>query len=192
MANKQFTVHAQKQLNKNPNVVKCSPSKIVFTEEFALKVVEALMQGRNPAEVFEENGLSVRVLGKSRVNGIVSMYKSKYELENLPRRQVQRKEKKHIETSQERREKNLKEAVVYCDNLIANKESLLSCTPEDSDDVVHFKAIKKTYENKELKVIVKNLCAYYGYDYLRYYAYFQSIKPKEDDFVNILNSHKKR
>ena len=44
MANKQFTVHAQKQLNKNPNVVKCSPSKIVFTEEFALKVVEALKQ----------------------------------------------------------------------------------------------------------------------------------------------------
>ena len=113
MANKQFTVHAQKQLNKNPNVVKCSPSKIVFTEEFALKVVEALKQGRNPAEVFEENGLSVRVLGKSRVNGIVSMYKSKYELENLPRRQVQRKEKKHIETSQERREKNLKEGLGF-------------------------------------------------------------------------------
>ena len=120
------------------------------------------------------------------------MYKSKYELENLPRRQVQRKEKKHIETSQERREKNLKEAVVYCDNLIANKESLLSCTPEDSDDVVHFKAIKKTYENKELKVaqdvaeLMDNTIGDSGI------LIKGEIKPKEDDFVNILNSHKKR
>ena len=192
MANKQFTNHAQKELNKNPNVIKCSPSKIIFTEEFALKVVDALKQGEDPFKVFEENGLSVRVLGKSRINGIVSLYKSRYELENLPRRKKEVKPKPHVETAAERRERNLKEAIAYCDSLISNPEKELGLSVDSNKDLIHFSAFKKTFENKDLKVIIKDLCKHYGYEYSSYYLYLQAIKPKEDEFVNILNPHRKK
>ncbi len=192
MANKQFTEHAQKVLNKNPYVVKCSPSKIIFTEEFANKVCDAMRQGNNPVDVFKECGLSVRVLGKSRVNGIIGLYRSKYELNDLPRRKPEPKPKKHVETAAERRERNFKEALVYCDNLIANPQVELNLSPDSDKDLIHFAAIKKTFDNEDLNVVVKDLCAHYGYQYLTYYAYLQAIKPKDNEFVNILNSHRKK
>lgn len=191
MGNRQFSEHAQKVLNKNPNVVKCSQSKIIFTEEFALKVCDALKAGENPYDVFEQNGLSIRVLGKSRINGIVGLYRSRYELTDLPRRKTPPKPKKHVETAAERKERNNKIAFEYCDNLIANPE-LLNISKDSDKDLIHFAAIKKTYDNKEIKVIVKDLCAHYGYQYMSYYSYLQAIKPKEDEFVNLLNSHKKK
>ena len=76
MANKKFTKHAQRVLNHNPNVVKCTEGKIVFTDEFVQKVVEALKAGEDPYQVFEDNGISVRVLGKSRVSGETSLASS--------------------------------------------------------------------------------------------------------------------
>ena len=88
MSSKTFTKHAQRVLNKNPNVVKCSTAKIIFTEDFALKVCEALKAGEDPYKIFTDNGISIRVLGKSRVNGIIGLWKSKYNLENLPRRKA--------------------------------------------------------------------------------------------------------
>ena len=73
MSSKTFTKHAQRVLNKNPNVVKCSTAKIIFTEDFALKVCEALKAGEDPYKIFTDNGISIRVLGKSRVNGIIGV-----------------------------------------------------------------------------------------------------------------------
>lgn len=192
MANKQFTQHAQKQLNKNPYVVKCTKSKIIFTEEFALKVVEAIKNGDNPYDVFEACDLSIRVLGKSRVNGIIGLYRSKYELNDVPRRKPEPKPKKHVETAAERRERNLSDAIAYCDNLIANPQTELNLPVDATKDVIHYAAIKKTYDNKDLKVVVKDLCAHYGYQYLNYYSYLNSIKPKDNNFVNILNPHRKK
>ena len=116
MANKKFTKHAQRVLNHNPNVVKCTEGKIIFTEEFIQKVVEALKAGNDPYQVFEDNGISVRVLGKSRVSGAIGLWKSRYELENLPRRKPAVKEKKPVETAAERRAKNLANAISYCDS----------------------------------------------------------------------------
>ena len=99
MSSKPFTKHAQRVLNKNPNVVKCTVAKIVFKEEFALKVCDALKNGEDPYKVFTDNGLSLRVLGKSRVNGVIGLWKSKYNLENLPRRKPPVKPKPHVETA---------------------------------------------------------------------------------------------
>lgn len=189
MATKKFTKHAQRVLNHNPNVVKCTESKISFTDEFALKVVDALKKGENPYQVFEDNGLSLRILGKSRVNGIIGLWKSKYELEDLPRRKMAKEEKKPVETAKERREKNCKAAVEEVEKLVQDPSSLN--LPEGADDeTIHFAAIKKVYDSK-MKVIVKDVIEHYGYSYMKYYAYLESQKPK-DTFVNILNPHNKR
>lgn len=189
MANKKFTKHAQRVLNHNPNVVKCTEGKITFTDEFALKVCEALKKGEDPYQVFLDAGFSLRVLGRSRINGAIGLWKSKYELENLPRRKAPVVEKEHVETAAERRERVLNQAIQDCDKLIANPEELE--LPKNVDyETVRLAAIKKTYESNK-KVIVKDLCAHYGYPYSRYYAYLQTFKPK-DEFVNILNPHRDR
>ncbi len=189
MAVKKFTKHAQRVLNHNPNVVNCSEAKIIFTEEFALKVCDALKKGEDPFKVFEENGLSIRVLGKSRVNGTIGLWKSKYELTDLPRRKPAKKEKKPVETAAERKERNLKAAVEACDKLIADPSSL-SLDETASSDTIHFAAIKAIYDSK-MPVIVKDLCEHYGYPYSKYYTYLKSLQPKEE-FVNILNPHSKK
>lgn len=189
MANKKFTKHAQRVLNHNPNVVKCTEGKIVFTDEFVQKVVEALKAGKDPYQVFEDNGISVRVLGKSRVSGAIGLWKSRFELDNLPRRKPAVKEKKAVETATERRAKNLATAIAYCDGLIADPSSL-GLGEESDADTIRFAAIEKTFDTQK-KVIVKDLCAHYGYPYSKYYAYLQSKKPK-DEYVNILNPHHRK
>lgn len=188
MATKKFTKHAQEVLNRNPNVVKCTEGKISFTEEFALKVCEALKKGEDPYQVFTDNGFSLRILGKSRINGVIGLWKSKYGLENLPRRSVEKKEKKVVETASERRAKNLEVAIAEVDKLVLDPVSL-NLTSETDTETVHYAAIKKVYESKA-KVVVKDVIAHYGYSYTRYYAYLQTLK-NEEKFVNILNPHKK-
>lgn len=190
MANKKFTKHAQRVLNHNPNVVKCTEAKITFTDEFIQKVVDALKAGDDPYKVFEDNGISIRVLGKSRVSGAIGLWKSRFELEDLPRRKPQAKEKKPVETAAERRAKNLSNAIRYCDGLIAAPGSLLGLNPSTDADTIRFAAIEKTFLTQK-KVIVKDLCAHYGYPYSKYYAYLQSKKPK-NEYVNILNPHSRK
>lgn len=186
MATKKFTKHAQHELNRNPNVVRCTEAKIVFTEEFIQKVIAALKAGEDPYKVFTDNGFSIRILGTSRINGAIGLWKSRYELTDLPKRKSAPKPKKHVETAAERRARNLQEAIAHCDSLIANPASIP--VPEGSDnDTIRLAAIRKTYESK-IPVVVKDLCSHYGYSYYDYYAYLQSLKPK-DDFVNILNPH---
>ncbi len=188
MATKKFTKHAQRVLNHNPNVTKCTESKISFTEEFAAKVCDALKNGEDPYKVFTDNGFSIRILGKSRINGTIGLWKSKYELEDLPRRHTVQKKEKVVETAKERREKNLQIAIAEIDKLIADPSSLGLAANADTE-TIHFAAIKKVYESKT-KVVVKDAIAHYGYSYTKYYAFLQSQKPK-DTFVNILNPHKK-
>lgn len=188
MAVKKFTKHAQRVLNHNPNVVHCSEAKIVFTEEFAVKVCDALKNGDDPYKVFTDAGFSIRVLGKSRINGTIGLWKSKYELTDLPRRKAPVKEKKHVETAQERKQRNFEAAIKVCDEYISNPSSL-ELENGASLDTIRFAAIKKVYDSK-MPVIVKDLCEHYGYPYSQYYAYLRSLKPKEE-FVNILNPHSK-
>lgn len=189
MSIKKFTKHAQRVLNHNPNVVRCTEAKIIYTDEFALKVVDALKAGEDPFKVFEDNGLSIRVLGKSRVTGTIGLWKSKYELTDLPRRKPAVKEKAHVPTAAERKQKNLEAAIEACDKLIADPAQL-ELSQDADNDTIHFAAIKKVYDSK-LPVIVKDLCAHYGYPYSKYYSYLCSLSPKEG-FYNILNPHNKK
>ena len=58
-------------------------------------------------------------------------------------------------------------------------------------DTIRFAAIKKVFDSDQ-PVVVKDLCAHYGYPYSKYYGYLTSLRPNEDTFVNILNPHRKR
>ena len=189
MATKKFTKHAQRVLSHNPNVVRCTEGKITFTDEFAQKVCDALKAGEDPYQVFTDNGLSLRILGMSRVNGVIGLWKSRYELTDLPRRKPVQKEKEQFESAADRRQKNLEAAIAKCDELIANPANL-PIAADSNSDTIHFAAIKKVYDSK-MPVVVKDLCAHYGYPYSKYYSYLQSFKAK-DDFVNILNPHSRK
>lgn len=190
MATKKFTKNAQRVLNHNPNVVCCTEGKISFTEEFALKVCDAMKKGEDPYQVFTDNGISIRILGVSRINGILGLWKSKYNLENLPRRHTVKKEVKVVETAQQRRQKNLGNAILEVEALL--KDPIALGLKEDVDsETLHFTAIKKVYEESKAKVIIKDVIGYYGYSYTKYYAFLQSLKPK-DEFVNILNPHQRK
>ncbi|MFA6830155.1 MAG: HTH domain-containing protein [Bacilli bacterium] len=191
MATKKFTDHAIMVLNKNPNVVRCTPSKITFTEDFAMKVMDAVKAGDDPVEVFTSNGLSIRILGKTRIYGNIGLWKSRYEIEDAPRRKAVAKPKPEIETAVQRRERVLAKAIEDCDALIADT-SKISDLPADADkDIIHFAAIKQVYSTSDTKVIVKDLCLHYNYSYTQYYAYFKNSSPAEEEYVNILNSHRK-
>jgi hypothetical protein len=190
MATKQFTKHAQRVLNHNPSVVKCTTSKIIFTDEFASKVCAALKAGEDPYAVFTANGLSIRILGKSRISGAIGLWRSKYGLEGLPRRKPAAKPKKPVVTAQERRAEVLKKAIADCDQLIANPTPL-NLQPGGNADTLHFAAIRLVYE-KGKAVVVKDLCSHYGYPYPKYYLYLKSLDSNPDTFVNILNPHRKK
>ena len=45
MATKKFTKNAQRVFNKNPYVLKCTQSKITFTDEFIEKVKDLINDG---------------------------------------------------------------------------------------------------------------------------------------------------
>ncbi|MFA6624212.1 MAG: HTH domain-containing protein [Bacilli bacterium] len=190
MAKKQFSKYAIKTMNRNPNVRKCTPSKIMFTEEFALKVCEALKKGEDPCQVFTDNGFSIRVLGRSRISGIIGLWRSQYGLEGLEKRKPAPKPKKHVETASERRERNLQFAISYCDKQIADPSSL--SLPADTPlETLQFAAIRKAYLDK-LPFVVKDLCAHYGFPYTKYHAYLVETAPKDDEFDNILNPHRRK
>jgi|GEM_PF-812648 len=193
MANKKFTPHAIKVLKKNPNVRSVSPSKISFTDEFQQKIADAIRAGENPYPLFAEAGFSERVLGKSRIVGTVSMIRSRYELEDAPKMKGGRKasNKPAPETAAQRRKNRLGEAVLFCDGLIADPVGKLNLPADTDKDTIRFAAIRKTYETKK-HVVVKDLCAYYGYGYPQYYTYLKSVNPSEEKFDNPLNSHRKK
>lgn len=177
MAIKKFTKHAQKVLNKNPNVVSCGEGKIVFTESFALKVCEALKDGESPYDVFEENGLSLKILGKSR-----------YEIQ-APKKKRTKNADPDQKTSAEKRRARLEEGIALCDRYLQNP-SLLNLDGEIDPETLLCEAIRKTYEEID-RVFVKDLCAHYDFSYSKYYAYQQQKKKEEREFDNVLNPHRK-
>lgn len=188
MAIKKFTKHAQKVLNKNPNVVFCGVGKIVFTESFALKVCEALKDGESPYDVFEENGISLKILGKSRTEGCINLWKSRYEIQ-APKKKRTKNADPDQKASAEKRRARLEEGIALCDRYLQNP-SLLNLDGEIDPETLLCEAIRKTYEEID-RVFVKDLCAHYDFSYSRYYAYQQQKKKEEREFDNVLNPHRK-
>lgn len=192
MQNKKFSKHAIAVLKKNPNVEKVSTSKISYKQEFIDKVIEGLKKGLDPYEIFEQNGFSVRVLGKSRIIGAVGLWKSRYDLVLEPRTK-KAKVKPAKETTEQRHKRLLGSAILHCDSLMENPEKIKDFDKAVTDDEKRYLAIRQTYEDrkKNNKFILKDLVEYYGYNYDKYFSYLRKVNAPEETFVNILKRKRK-
>lgn len=191
MPNKPFSKHAVKQLSRNPYVAKVTHKKIYFTEEFCQIVLEAVKNGEDPVEVFANNGLSPKILGMSRISGTISLWKSRYGVTSpVRRKKVGVKAPK--ETAEERREKKLQNAVAICDDLLANPSKIKKLPSEYSDRTLLFFALNQTFEENSKDVVLKDLCNHYQFNYTDYYHDYNKYNKKEDTYVNVLSSRRKR
>ncbi len=192
MQNKKFTKHAIAVLKKNPNVEKVSESKISYKQEFIDKAMEGLKNGLTPVEIFEQNGFSVRVLGKSRITGAIGLWKSRYEVV-AGSRPKKTEPKPAKETTEQRHKRLLGSAILHCDSLMDNPEKIKDFDKATSDDEKRFLAIRQTYEDrkKNNKFILKDLIEYYGFNYDKYFTYFRKLNAPEETYVNILKRKRK-
>lgn len=63
-----FTDEQVKILKANPNVKNVSNKAITYTDQFKEHFVNEYNKGKLPRMIFEEVGLSIEILGKSRIN----------------------------------------------------------------------------------------------------------------------------
>lgn len=191
MPNKAFSKHAVKQFSHNPYVVKCTQKKIIFTEEFCNLVLEAVKNGEDPVQVFSDNGFTPKILGMSRINGTISLWKNRYGVTS-PIRRKKGGTKPQKETAQERRDKKLQAAVIICDELIANPTKITKLPENPTEEDVLFFAINQVFEENKKNIVLKDLCNHYEFGYTEYYHYYNRYNKKEDTFVNVLSTHRKK
>ncbi len=75
MTPKRFTEEQIRVLRKNPNTAYVSDSIIKFTQEFKVKLVEAVNQGVPVRRFIQEAGYEYEMLGDDRVNTFVSRWR---------------------------------------------------------------------------------------------------------------------
>jgi len=71
MSKKIFTTEEIKILKSNPNVATVTRRAIQYTDEFKIKALEEYNGGKSVKKIFNENGLSVDILGISRMRGFI-------------------------------------------------------------------------------------------------------------------------
>lgn len=181
MANAKFSKHAISVLKKNPHVEKVSDAKITYKQEFIDLVMERVKQGDNPVEIFEDNGFSVRVLGKTRILGSVGLWKSRYGVVSGPRK-PKVVEKPAKETAEQRRKRMLGGAILHCDNLMNNTSLIADFDKATTDEEKRFAAIRQTYNDRKNsnKFVVKNLVEYYGLNYDKYFIFLRKASATDE------------
>ena len=64
---KTFTKEQIQQLSANENVRRVSETTISFNEEFSRRYYSERINGKQPKDIFKENGIDPEVLGRSRI-----------------------------------------------------------------------------------------------------------------------------
>lgn len=59
------------ELEANPNVEKVSRANVIFTKEFKERAIDLYNQGYGPSFIFESNGISVKTIGRFRVDTFI-------------------------------------------------------------------------------------------------------------------------
>ena len=75
----QFRLVDMALLERSPHVEKVSPTRIHFTPGFKVLAYQELSAGKCVYDIFEENGLSVTLIGRSRINSFAYQLKKKME-----------------------------------------------------------------------------------------------------------------
>ena len=73
---KKFTEEEMILLGNNPNIAFVSPTRLSYTVDFKKKAVEnSKIKGMTAVKIFEQAGLSVEVLGKTRITAALKSFK---------------------------------------------------------------------------------------------------------------------
>lgn len=75
MGNKYFTEKQREELERNPYVEKASEKAITYSKKFKEKFEIEYDAGKMPSQILDEMGIDPKVLGRSRVKGLVARMK---------------------------------------------------------------------------------------------------------------------
>lgn len=78
MSNKLFTEKEIEILSKNPYTKNVSKKAITYTDEFKRIFIAEYDKGKLPRMIFEESGLSVELIGLSRIEAASKRWRSAY------------------------------------------------------------------------------------------------------------------
>nr|WP_227551514.1 HTH domain-containing protein [Metabacillus sediminilitoris] len=73
-----FTEMQMNQLEVNPNVVKVSERSITYHPEFKIKAAIENLEGKDPLQIFIENGFDVDVIGREKPQQCLDRWKKTY------------------------------------------------------------------------------------------------------------------
>lgn len=78
MSKKLFSKEEIEVLERNENIKKISEKGITYSSDFKKKFVEEYSRGKSALEIFEENGLSVKILGNDRIKTAKDRWMKRY------------------------------------------------------------------------------------------------------------------
>jgi len=78
MSKRYFSQSEIDLLQSNPNITRVSKHEIHYSESFKMTFMDEYLKGIMPREIFEQCGLSVELLGKSRIEQAAFRLKKKY------------------------------------------------------------------------------------------------------------------
>lgn len=73
-----FNEHQIRQLESNPNVASVSDRSIQYTPEFKIRAVNENLTGKGPAQIFEENGFDLNLIGYRKAQSSLSRWRTTF------------------------------------------------------------------------------------------------------------------
>ena len=74
-----FTTEEMLELQKNPNIVRCSQKAITYSKDFKLRAVKQYLEGDMYAfQIFKRAGFNIDLIGRNIIKGNLGRWKKKY------------------------------------------------------------------------------------------------------------------
>lgn len=73
-----FTLAELHDLETNPNVIRVSDNRIIYTRAFKVHFVDEYRKGKKPTQIFREAGFDTKVLGSKRIERAAANWKETY------------------------------------------------------------------------------------------------------------------
>jgi len=73
-----FNEHQIRQLESNPNVASVSDRSIQYTPEFKIRAVNENLTGKGPAQIFEENGFDLNLIGSGKAQSSLKRWRKTF------------------------------------------------------------------------------------------------------------------
>jgi transposase len=74
-----FNAFQMKQLEANPNVSKVSERSLTYHPDFKLKATQDNLKGKEPMQIFLENGFNLTIIGKDKPKQCLKRWRKIYE-----------------------------------------------------------------------------------------------------------------